>query len=126
MWGELAPPTASQDPASLRRRAVGPLTVEVQDPQPVDRVVAGQRAQERDPARVGGHGDPARLAQGEAAGAGVLAGERRRRRHRPYSTATSRITEAARQTAAIATHNPAWIQVGRESANTRKPTLNAR
>jgi hypothetical protein len=48
---------------------------QVQHPQPVDRVVAGRRAQERDPGAVGADREPAWPSQREPAGAGVSAGE---------------------------------------------------
>ncbi len=89
-------------------------------------VVPCQRAQERDPAPTGRHREAARLPEGEPAGAGVLAGERRRPGHRPQTTASSSTTAAAAHTTATAIHSDACSQVGRESANTRNPTVNAR
>src|SRR6266700_3773277 len=102
----------------------GPLQVE--QPEPVDGIVAGKRPQEGDAVAVGADSEAARLAEGEAARAGVLAGESVRTGHRAQITASSRTTAAAAQTTATPIHSDAWIQVGRESANTRNPAVKAR
>jgi hypothetical protein len=85
LWVPRTPPAVPQGPARLLLTGIRPLT-EVEDPEAVQGIIAGQGAQERDPAAVGGHGEAARLAEREATSPGVLAGERRRHGHRRYST----------------------------------------
>ncbi len=88
-------------------------------------VVPCQRAQERDPAPTGRHREAARLPEGEPAGAGCWRGNDGGP-DTPQTTASSSTTAAAAHTTATAIHSDACSQVGRESANTRNPTVNAR